>query len=113
VPKEILDKYDLNKDGQLDENERAALRKDMEEGKLQLPPPLPGLHPPGGPAFRPPPTAKDIIEKFDVDKDGKLDETELAAFLKEMRLHRPPPPFLGPMLRPPGGGPPQGAQPQQ
>ena len=45
-PKEILDKYDLNKDGKLDESEHAALRKDIEDGKIQPPP-----HPrhPGGP----------------------------------------------------------------
>lgn len=50
-PKEILDKYDLNKDGKLDESERAALRKDIEDGKIQPP-----SHPrgPGGP---PPPDA--------------------------------------------------------
>jgi hypothetical protein len=50
-PKEILDKYDLNKDGKLDESERATLRKDIEDGKFQPPPPPPR---PGGP---PPPDA--------------------------------------------------------
>src|SRR5713101_3928336 len=38
LPKEILDKYDVNKDGKLDETERAALRKDIEDGKVPLPP---------------------------------------------------------------------------
>ena len=51
-PKEILEKYDLNKDGKLDESEHAAVRKDIEDGKLQ-PPPHP-RSPGGGP---PPPDA--------------------------------------------------------
>jgi hypothetical protein len=52
LPKEILDQYDLNKDGKLDETERAALRKDIEAGKVQLrpghrgPPPPPDEAPP-------------------------------------------------------------------
>jgi Ca2+-binding EF-hand superfamily protein len=51
-PKEILDKYDLNKDGKLDDSERAALHKDIEDGTFQPPPPPRG---PGGPP--PPPDA--------------------------------------------------------
>jgi hypothetical protein len=107
LPKEILDKYDVNKDGKLDETERAALHKDIEAGLVQLPPGA-GQHGPrgaGGPGMRPPPTAKDILDKFDVDKDGKLDEAELTAFLKDMRQHRPPPPG-GPGGPPPGDAPP-------
>lgn len=113
LPKEILDKYDLNKDGKLDETERAALQQDIQDGKVQLPAPGPGQHGPGSPALRPPPTAKEIIDKFDADKDGKLDETELAAFLKDMRQHRPPPGGHAPIGGPPGGGPPPGDAPQQ
>jgi Ca2+-binding EF-hand superfamily protein len=114
LPKEILDKYDLNKDGKLDENERAALRKDIEDGKIQ--PPFPG-HGPRGPAGGPgpghPPTAKEILARFDADQDGKLDETELTAFLNDLhqRLLR------GPHGPPPGdgapGAPPSGEPPQQ
>ena len=33
-PKELIDKYDVNKDGRLDEQEHAALRKDIEDGKI-------------------------------------------------------------------------------
>ncbi|MEY2428075.1 MAG: hypothetical protein QOJ40_960 [Verrucomicrobiota bacterium] len=51
-PKEILDKYDLNKDGKLDESERAALHKDIEDGKIQPPP-----HPRGPGGGPPPPDA--------------------------------------------------------
>ncbi len=108
LPREILEKYDVNKDGKLDENERAALRADIEAGKIQPPPRFGrgprGLHGPGGPP-PPPPSAQEILQKFDLDKDGKLDEAELTAFLKSM----PRPPF-----GPPGaGGPPPDGAPQQ
>jgi hypothetical protein len=89
-PKEILEKYDVNKDGKLDETERAALHQDIVDGKIQPPPFRPGRH-----GMRPtPPNAKEVIAKFDTDKDGKLDEAELAAFFA---AHRPPmPPGPGP-----------------
>jgi Ca2+-binding EF-hand superfamily protein len=105
LPKDLLDKYDLNKDGKLDESERAALHKDIEDGKIS--PPNHGRGP-GGPGGPPPPlSAAQILEKFDADKDGKLDESELAAFVKDMEAHRPPPPpgFAGPGGPPPGEGP--------
>ena len=51
-PKEILEKYDVNKDGKLDESEHAAVRKDIEDGKLQPPP-----HPRGPGGGPPPPDA--------------------------------------------------------
>jgi hypothetical protein len=44
---ELLKKYDANGDGKLDESERAAIRKDIEDGKLQ-PPPRRGFGPPPG-----------------------------------------------------------------
>jgi Ca2+-binding EF-hand superfamily protein len=108
LPKEILDKYDVNKDGKLDEAERAALHKDIQDGKIQLP--GGGPQGQGGPGLGHPPTAKEIMAKFDVDKDGKLDETELTAFLQDMRQHRPPPGGPG---GPGPGGPPPGDAPQQ
>src|SRR5437016_3972852 len=52
-PKELLDKYDLNKDGKLDEKERAALQKDIEDGKIQPPPGGPGERARGGPGGAP------------------------------------------------------------
>ncbi len=89
LPKDILDKYDLNHDGKLDESERAALQKDIREGKVQLPFRGPGPGGPGGPGFRPLPTAADVLARFDADKDGKLDEAELTAFLNEMKSRMP------------------------
>lgn len=90
LPKDLIEKYDLNKDGKLDESERAALRADVEAGKIQ--PPGPGLRGQGrgGPDALGAPSAKDVLQKFDTDKDGKLDEAELTAFLKDMAQHRPP-----------------------
>lgn len=105
LPQEVIDQYDGNKDGQLDETERAALRADIESGKL--PPPALGRGPRGpmGQAM----SAKQILAAFDADKDGKLDEAELKAFLDS----RPGP---GPLHRRAGGPrlgqPPAGAAPQ-
>lgn len=104
-PKEVLDKYDTNQDGKLDENERAALHKDIQEGKVQ-PPFGRGQRSPG---FGPPPTAQGILEKFDADKDGKLDATELNAFLKSMPRGRGP---MGGAMGGAGGPPPQDGQQQ-
>jgi hypothetical protein len=59
VPPEILEKFDADKDGKLDEEERKAAkaaRGDMEA------------------KFR-----QEMLEKFDVDGDGKLNDEEKAA----------------------------------
>ncbi len=55
----VLKKYDLNKDGVLDETEKAAWLADKESKSA------------GAMAKR--------LEKYDANKDGKLDESELAA----------------------------------
>jgi len=111
-PKELLDKYDLNKDGKLDEKERAALQKDIEDGKIQPPPGGPGERARGGSGGAP--TAKELLAKFDLNKDGMLDETELAALLKDMQARRPPPPPLaGGPAGPHGPPPPPDAPPEQ
>ncbi len=97
-PKEILAKYDLNKDGQLDESERSALHQDIQEGKIQPPRFGAGPRGPRGPWFGERPTAEQILNRFDADKDGKLDASELSAFLNAAppRLQHapgvPPPP---------------------
>ncbi len=65
---EILKKFDANKDGKLDEKERAAARESM-----------------GGEFAK---RRAEIIKKFDKDGDGKLNEEERAAAIKAMREHR-------------------------
>ena len=110
----LLDKYDVNKDGQLDKDEMAALRKDIQNGKLPRPEGAPGQARMGGPRHgngdsaggpefehdgkapkgeagvgqHQPPTPEKLIAKFDTDKDGKLDAAELGALLKDLREHQ-------------------------
>lgn len=83
---EMLQKYDLNKDGQLDETERAAMRAQRREARPPGRPawgaargpeqgPRPGLRGPRNPEFR----RGYVLGKFDANGDGKLDETEKAA----------------------------------
>src|SRR3954470_12427078 len=83
--KALLDKYDANKDGTLDNTELAAIGKDVVDGKLE--PRLAGGRPggpggPGGPGFGGPrgPRGGDaqmearhqeILNKYDVNHDGK------------------------------------------
>jgi len=132
----LLDKYDVNKDGVLDQTELATLRQDIQAGKIA--PPARNQNPPNGPpgprnapgqeqgsaspnsrgpgqhAGPPPPlSAQQILAKFDANKDGKLDETELAAFVKDMQAHRPPPPpgFPGTGRQARGNGADQGGPP--
>jgi hypothetical protein len=65
---------------------------------------------PGAPGNRAPGLSPDqILEKFDTNKDGKLDSTELATFLKDMQAHRPPPLAGGPR---PGGPPSEDGSPR-
>lgn len=56
IKAEVLDKFDTNKDGKLDETERAAMEKDA-----------------------------DMIKKYDKNGDGKLDATEKAALAKDIQ----------------------------
>lgn len=53
----ILKKYDKNGNGKLDEDERAAMKKDREEE----------------------------LKKYDKNGDGKLDETEKAAMREDLK----------------------------
>ena len=57
----IIEKYDLNKDGKLDETEREALRKDR---------------------------TAERVKRFDKNGDGKLDQQEEAAARAEFRKRR-------------------------
>jgi hypothetical protein len=73
--------FDANKDGKLDDAEKQALGKALADGKLQLP----AHTPPDGEKPSPEKMLNHIAEMyawvstFDVNKDGKLDETEKAA----------------------------------
>jgi len=101
VLKGLLQKYDVNQDGQLDQTEMAALQKDIDEGKIQ-PPMGPGPRGRFGPG--PGPLPKEILDKYDVNKDGHLDEEERAALHKDIEAGKvqlpgrrgafPPPPPL-------------------
>ncbi|MGY8767847.1 MAG: EF-hand domain-containing protein [Pirellulales bacterium] len=72
--KEILEKFDANKDGKLDEKEKAALMKEVRsrqgEGKGQRP------------------SREEMIKKFDKNKDGELNKEEMAAARKAMAAQR-------------------------
>jgi Ca2+-binding EF-hand superfamily protein len=59
VPAKVLEKYDANKNGTLDESEKAAWEADKAKRKAEE-------------------MAK-RLEKWDTNKDGKLDESEKAA----------------------------------
>src|SRR5215469_15361791 len=70
----LLDKYDTNHDGVLDQTELANLRSDIQAGKI-LPPRRGGGGfgaPPEGTdaGMRQPPSANDLIKQFDSDNDG-------------------------------------------
>ncbi|MFH1067011.1 MAG: hypothetical protein V1746_03850 [bacterium] len=61
----FLQNYDANKDGKLDEGERAAMQKDMEEKRAKF--------------------EAERLAKYDANKDGKLDEAEKGVMQKERR----------------------------
>ena len=56
---EILQKYDTNKDGKLDDAEKAAMKADFKAQHEQR--------------------KAEMLAKFDTNKDGKLDDAEKAA----------------------------------
>lgn len=80
--------FDANKDGKLDEAEQAAVTKALADGSLDLP-----HHGPGGPRHNDgtdvgadrEATHKKILETYDTNKDGKLDETERAALMADVK----------------------------
>jgi EF-hand domain pair len=60
---EILQKYDTNKDGKLDDTEKATMKADFQAKREQR--------------------KAEMLAKFDTNKDGKLDDTEKAAMRDE------------------------------
>src|SRR5436305_45442 len=69
---DLLDKYDKNHDGMLDQNEMAELKQDIQAGKIQ-------------PQARPPRLPKEIMDKYDVNHDGVLDESEREALHQDVQ----------------------------
>lgn len=76
LPAEWLKKFDQNGDGKLDEAERAAARKEFAKKHPRFAQRMKsGKRGPGGEEFR----RGYMLGKFDLNGDGKLDETERAA----------------------------------
>jgi len=72
----ILDKYDTDKDGRLDERERQALRADnLKNRRSQR-------------KAKPNPRTARLLQLFDKNRDGKLDETEKGAARKAILKQR-------------------------
>lgn len=65
---EILQKYDLNKDGKLDDGERAAMRADFKAKHEKM--------------------RAEMISRFDTNKDGKLDDSEKAVMQDTLTTER-------------------------
>ncbi len=67
--KGMMEKFDANKDGQLDEQEKAAMKADFEAKHAEM-------------------KAK-FMEKFDVNKNGQIDEDEKAAIKADFEANAP------------------------
>lgn len=68
----LMEKFDTNKDGQLDDQEKEAMKAAFEARKAEF--------------------EKRMLEKFDANKDGKLDDQEKAAMREEFaKTHGPGP----------------------
>jgi Ca2+-binding EF-hand superfamily protein len=63
-PAEMIAPFDTNKDGKLDDAERAAMHTAMQAKHAEH--------------------RKQVLAKFDANKDGKLDDTEREAMLDQM-----------------------------
>lgn len=78
----VLQKFDKNGNGQLDQDEQEAAKEAMQKRREQGGGKGPGGQ--GGPDLE---RRKKLLAKFDTDGDGKLSETERAA-AKEARAKR-------------------------
>jgi hypothetical protein len=79
--KRILEAFDLNKDGKLDDAERAAAKAEREKRRGQAP----------ASAGRGPASEKmrdEMLKRFDRDGDGKLSDAERAAAKEERQKRR-------------------------
>ena len=97
--KQMLEKYDVDKDGQLSETEKEAMKADMEKRRAEgnNRPGVRGDRKPNGPRGKRPEGKqrqgredfhKQMLEKYDVDKDGQLSETEKEAMKADMEKRR-------------------------
>jgi Ca2+-binding EF-hand superfamily protein len=82
VREKVLQKFDKNGNGQLDQDEREAAKEAMQKRREQG-----GGKAPAGQGARDPERRQKLLEKFDTDGDGKLSESERAA-AKEARAKR-------------------------
>ena len=91
--KQMLEKFDADKDGKLSDEERKAAREDFMKNRPQRPqmPGQPGAQGPQGP--RGPhmnqEMRKQMLEKFDADKDGKLSDEERKAAREDFMKNHP------------------------
>ena len=115
--KQMLEKFDTDKDGKLSDEERKAMREEFMKNRPQMPG-QPGAQGPRGPrhGMMDPERQKQMLEKFDTDKDGTLSDEERKAMREEFMKNRPQGPrghrgFHGPH-GPQGGQGGQGGQPQ-
>jgi hypothetical protein len=68
LPPAVLEKFDADKDGKLDEEERKAARAEMQAKREEA--------------------RKKMLEEFDANDDGKLDEAERKAAHEAMKAKR-------------------------
>ena len=73
---EIMQKYDTDGDGQLNDEERAAMREEMQKKREE-----------GGQdgQQRERLSPEELVKKYDEDKSGELSATELEKLLKDQR----------------------------
>ena len=94
--KQMLEKFDTDKDGKLSDEERKAAREEFMKNRPQRPqmPGQPGAQGPQGPrgphrGMMDPEQQKKMLEKFDTDKDGKLSDEERKAAREEFMKNHP------------------------
>jgi hypothetical protein len=92
----VLSIYDADKSGALEDDERDLLHEDIQAGRFEAPPRRPGRGPRGdrGPGRMGPP--KEILDQYDVNKDGKLDDAERAALHADVQAGKVERPGRGP-----------------